>query len=61
MTGKQKHEASPYYKKSSDSILYCCIGRDRIKVTEHFAPNGKTMEDVIKGLIISTAKEKHLI
>ena len=33
-------------------------GKNRVKITEHFDPNGKTIGDIITELIIAKSKEK---
>lgn len=39
-----------------DGIQYFTIGKDRIKVTEHFPTDGKTITDLIQGVILFAAK-----
>lgn len=37
---------------------YFIMGKTRIKITEHFAPNGKQISEVITELITLKSKEK---
>ena len=39
-----------------DGSRYFTIGKNRIKVTEHFLTDGKTITDFIQGVILFSAK-----
>lgn len=39
-----------------DGTLYFLYGNTRIKVTEHFAENGKTVVDLLEDVILYEAK-----
>ncbi len=43
---------------ASNGEQYYVIGKDRIKITEHFPVNGKRIEDLITDLIADKIKEK---
>ncbi len=48
---KTNGENEPYYETSPDGTMYCCFGNNRIKVTEHFAENGKKIDVLIERAI----------
>lgn len=37
---------------------YFIMGKNRIKITEHFSPSGKQIEELVTDLIIQKIKEK---
>lgn len=37
---------------------YFIMGKNRIKITEHFSPSGKPIEELVTDLIIQKIKEK---
>lgn len=39
-----------------DGTLYFIVGKTRIKVTEHFAQEGKSLSDLLEDVIIHIAK-----
>ena len=47
----------PPYKKAPDGQLYFYHGNTRIKVTEHFDPNGTPMETLLEDVILYHAKQ----
>ena len=55
-----KHEneplPEPYYGIEPDGEMYFYIGNTRIKVSEHFAKDGKPLEDLLEDVINYSAK-----
>lgn len=37
---------------------YFIMGKNRIKITEHFSPSGKQLDELVTDLIIQKIKEK---
>lgn len=37
---------------------YFVIGKNRIKITEHFSPTGKQLDELVTDLIVHKMKEK---
>ncbi len=54
---EQNKKTERHYRREPDGTLYYCMGKHWIKVTEHFADNGKTMTDVVEDLIKHTARK----
>lgn len=55
MTQAKNRFPTGEYTTANDT-LYFIIGKTRIKVTEHFAAEGKTVTDLIQDLILYEAK-----
>lgn len=36
---------------------YFILGKNRIKITEHFSPSGKPIDELVTGLIINKIRE----
>ena len=55
-----KHEneplPEPYYGTEPDGEMYFYIGNTKIKVSEHFAKDGKPLEDLLEDVIKYSAK-----
>ena len=47
---------NPYETAPDGSLFYRC-GKTRIKVTEHFDPNGKPVETLLEDMILHHAKQ----
>ena len=45
------------YIIDEDGVEYYCCGNTKIKITEHFAEEGKTMGELLEELIIREAKK----
>lgn len=43
---------------SASGEQYYIIGKERIKITEHFSPTGKQLDELIADLIVQKSKEK---
>ena len=50
-------ENTSIYMTDEDGIEYYCCGNTKIKITEHFAEEGKTMGELLEDLIIREAKK----
>ncbi len=46
----------PYYGTEPDGEMYFYIGNTRIKVSEHFAKDGKPLENLLEDIIKYSAK-----
>lgn len=46
----------PYTEKMEDGTEVFVYGKNRIIISEHFADNGKTLEDLIVDLILRDAR-----
>ena len=46
----------PYYGTEPDGEMFFYIGNTRIKVSEHFAKDGKPLEDLLEDVINYSAK-----
>lgn len=53
---KSKDSIGPYTETMDDGTEVFVYGKNRIIVSEHFANNGKTLEDLIVDLILREAK-----
>lgn len=53
---KNKDPAIPYTETLDDGTEVFVYGKNRIIVSEHFANNGKTLEDLIVDLILREAR-----
>lgn len=42
----------------ADGAQYYCLGKIRIKITEHFPAKGKPIEELMADLVIHKIKEK---
>ena len=54
-----KHEnepLEPYYGTEPDGEMFFYVGNSRIKVSEHFAKDGKPLEDLLEDVIKYSAK-----
>ena len=46
----------PYYGTEPDGEMFFYVGNSRIKVSEHFAKDGKPLEDLLEDVIKYSAK-----
>ncbi len=46
-----------FYLTDENGIEYYCCGNTKIKITEHFAEDGKSMGELLEDLIIREAKK----
>ena len=46
----------PYYGTESDGEMFFYVGNSRIKVSEHFAKDGKPLENLLEDVIKYSAK-----
>lgn len=46
------------YITDENGIEYYCCGNTKIKITEHFAEEGKTMDELLEEFIIREAKKQ---
>ena len=46
-----------FYLTDENGIEYYCCGNTKIKITEHFAEEGKSMGELLEDLIIREAKK----
>lgn len=46
----------PYYGTEPDGEMFFYVGNTRIKVSEHFAKDGKPLEDLLEDVIKYSAK-----
>ena len=46
----------PFYGTEPDGEMYFYIGNTKIKVSEHFAKDGKPLEDLLEDVINYSAK-----
>lgn len=53
---KNKDPVIPYTETLDDGTEVFVYGKNRIIVSEHFADNGKTLEDLIVDLILREAR-----
>ena len=53
---KNKDPVIPYTETQDDGTEVFVYGKNRIIVSEHFADNGKTLEDLIVDLILREAR-----
>lgn len=53
---KNKDPTIPYTETQDDGTEVFVYGKNRIIVSEHFADNGKTLEDLIVDLILREAR-----
>lgn len=53
---KNKDPVIPYTETLDDGTEVFVYGKNRIIVSEHFADNGKTLEDLIADLILREAR-----
>ena len=47
---------TPYTEKMEDGTEMFVYGKNRIIISEHFANNGKTLEDLIVDLVLRDAR-----
>lgn len=47
---------TPYTEKMEDGTEVFVYGKNRIIISEHFADNGKTLEDLIVDLVLRDAR-----
>lgn len=47
---------TPYTEKMEDGTEVFVYGKNRIIISEHFANNGKTLEDLIVDLVLRDAR-----
>ena len=45
------------YVTDEDGVKYYCCGNTKIKITEHFAKDGKTMGELLEEFMIREAKK----
>ena len=50
-------EDSSFYMIDEDGTLFYFCGNTRIKVTEHFAESGKTLEELMEEMVLREAKK----
>lgn len=43
---------------TENGVQYFVLGKNRIRITEHFASNGKTLDELVTDLVIQKIKEK---
>ena len=57
-TWKRESEpvSEPYYGTEPDGEMYFYVGNTKIKVTEHFAKDGKPLENLLEDVIKYSAK-----
>ena len=46
-----------FYLTDENGVEYYCCGNTKIKITEHFAEDGKSMGELLEDLIIREAKK----
>lgn len=56
-TTNQSPRAGGYTVTSEDGGQYFIMGKNRIKITEHFPPEGKRIEELVTALIENKIKE----
>ena len=50
------HKPEPYYGTEPDGEMFFYVGSTKIKVSEHFAKDGKPLSDLIEDVIKYSAK-----
>lgn len=58
MSGSVPRSVTGEIVTGSDGKQYYVIGKDRIRITEHFPASGKPLDELIADLIIQKIKEK---
>lgn len=48
----------PFYTVDEDGREYFCIGKTRIRITEHFPENGRSMGELIEDLVLYAARQE---